>query len=294
MNVKSAFPILMLIAALLGGGKAYIDYVLSKQLNQFMQQNPYLVHYQTVSLSLLGDVVIYQLQLKIPQIDQIIEIKQLTVSQAYLLAMHNWQQWPAKIKLYADQLTLTLPNTTSSPPMLLKLLGYDDYYLSSAELHQLGYNEIKANVQVIIQVTEKKGQLDIQMNAEQWGKLTMAAETLSMPTPAQWQLDNLPLSTIAAKYENNGLFEQILSFLAQRQSIPLDIFKQTLINKINHDILQSKVLQETIVLTHLQQFFDTLTNITIYMYTDQLITLQNVVTMNPTKLHLKITANEVN
>lgn len=286
---------MMLMAGLLGGGKAYLDHQLAKQLNQLLAKiAPEMVlHYQSINLSLLGEIVISQVQWYLPNNKQPIEIKNIIVPQAYLLAWHDWDTFPLITRINAKKITLTLPDTTSTPPLLFNLLGYANYYLNFAELHQLGYQQIEADAQMILKVTDNQGQLETQIEAGQWGKLSFAIEMPAIPKPIQFNKQVVKISMMAVKYENKGLIEQWLSFLAKRNGIPLDIFKQTLINKINHDIVQSGVRQEMGLLTHLQRFFDTLIDISVYLYTSKPTTLNTVVTMNPAEMNLKITTDSL-
>ncbi len=125
---------LMILAASLGGTKAYIDHRLRIEFDTSIQSvaDKVLIEYADIRLSLLGSLIINDLRLTLP--DSVpVQIDTVTLLKAY--QFYDLKTLPGQFSIAIQGLQLPISNSAPPVPVLMSAFGYAPYYLTLSLIH---------------------------------------------------------------------------------------------------------------------------------------------------------------
>jgi len=285
--------LLMIIAAGLGGAKAYIDHRLHIELDKSIKSvaDKVIVEYSEVGTDLLGSVIISNLHLTAPDYAPV-HIDTITLYKAY--QFYDRHSLPQQISIAIQGVHIPISDTAPPPPVLMSAFGYAPYYLSPRELRGLGYARINADMYLEVKLSDNKAFLLGTVNAHAWGELMLSVDLNNVPAPAKWKraASQIQLAALACTYTNKGLVNQVFTRLAQRNKMTLNRFKQTLISKLKNDLRQARIRLDASILASLQQFIQTPQRLTIRLQPSPPIAINALFQVSPKRLGLKMTTLE--
>jgi hypothetical protein len=288
---KIIFLILMIIAACLGGAKAYIDHRLGIELNASISEvaDSVAIEYSEVSTSLLGSAYIRDMRLTVPNYAPVL-VDTIMLHEAY--KFYNPNTLPQHIAISIQGMQIPIKNTAAPAPVLISALGYAPYYLTPKELRGLGYARINADIDIEVkQLGDNKMFLAGRIDAHAWGELTVSVDLSHVPTA----LASLPkvafeIQLVAGSltYTNKGFFEKLFTRLAQRNYLTVNHLKKGLISKLKSDISQAGIILDSSVLTSLQQFIQSPDKLIIRLQPNPAIRIHTLFLRSPKRLGLKM------
>ncbi|KHD06795.1 hypothetical protein PN36_26310 [Candidatus Thiomargarita nelsonii] len=273
--------ILMVLAAILGGLKAYIDQLLRTELNLAINSvaDKVTIEYSDVTISLLGAVVINNLRFGEVHIDTVIFHK---AYQFYPLS-----QLPQQLLISIKNVEYSIKDTAAPAPLLLSMLGYAPYYLTPRDLRGLGYAHINADIDIEAHSNQDIVSLSGTISAKAWGDLSFSVDLNNVPPPIRWSSSQgILLAALTASYTNNGLVNRVFTGLAQRDKMSLSHFKDGLISKLKNDLSQASRLLDVSVL---ERFIQTPQTLTIALQPTPPIRLNALFYSSLKRLNLKMT-----
>ncbi|HDN25868.1 MAG TPA: hypothetical protein ENG03_01975 [Thioploca sp.] len=278
----------MILAACLGGTKAYVDHRLRTELDNSIKSiaDKVTIEYVEVSTSLLGSVVISDLHLTVPDYTPV-HIDTVTLYKAY--QFYNPNALPEHISLALQDVHIPISDTAPPVPILLSAFGYAPYYLSPKELRGLGYTHVNANIYIEAKLREEGVFLSGTVNAHAWGEIMVSIDLDNVPASLRAAASRIQLAALTFSYTNKGLVNRIFTLLAQRHKISLDNFKQALFTKLKSDIHQTRISLDASVLASVQQFIQTPNKLTIHLQPSPPILMNALFQTSPKRLGLKIT-----
>lgn len=283
---SSIFSItLLILAALLGGSKAYIDHRLSQELDNFKSAiASYLpMNYREVKLSLTGNLVLNGLDLKVPMLSPL-HIETVTLYRAY--RFYQLPQLPTAISVAMTGIHLPLSESSPPVPLLIKTLGYAPYYLTPKELRAFGYPIIQG--EIFLETHFDNNQLHIKgtLTALQLGHLTLDLVLTNVPKFSPWTVraQEIQLVKLALSYSDQGFIDKVFTWLAQRNTMALDRFKQTLTQQLQNDLS----LLETSSQANLRQFIESPQILTLYWQPNSPLFINKIMDNSFTNLRLNL------
>ena len=292
---KLVFIVLMIIAASLGGAKAYIDHQLHLKLNTSIKSvaDKVTINYSEIHTSLLGSVIIHNLQLIAPSHNPV-HINAVTIHKAHQFYSGNL---PEQIEISIEGFQYPISDRATPIPPLMSTLGYAPYYLSLRELRNLGYTVINADIHLKAKFNGEQMSWSGTIKANIWGNLRFLINLTPVPVLAEWKswIKKVQLTAFVLSYTNQGLVNRVFAHLAQRNAMTVDRFKHTLITKIESDLNQAKVTLDSSVLGNLRQFIQTPVTLTIHLQPSPplTLTLNTLFSTSPKHLGLKMTTTEL-
>jgi hypothetical protein len=267
---------LMILSASIGGTKAYIDYLLRQELNTSIQSvaNQVTLNYADIRTSWLGAVILKDLDLILANSDEPLHIETIRLDKAY--QFHNLTQWPTNMQLSLTNLRYPINDISSPPPVIIASLGYAPYYLTPKELRSLGYLNINADIALQVQTSLEKVAITGVINAQAWGDFNFILEFNQLPSPQQWTIStfkSIQLLYLKFSYIDNGFFNRVFTWLAQRNKMTLARFKQTLLTQLSHDFNSTQEIGSN-VLNPLLQFIQNPRQLTLYLRPDLPIVIE--------------------
>lgn len=291
------YGLLLLLMAVLGGGKAFVDYSLSDSLQQTIQRvsKQVTLRYSSAYLSWTGAVVVENLQGSTPL------GLNFSVAEVRLPAAYQWLSLPAALpnnfSLELNDVRIPIPETAAqdSWQAVFKAVGYGNYYLSSKELRNLAYTQWQGNLAFsgLQQADVLKIATVIKSNA--WGHWSGVVELNKVPALSKWgQLSGqMQIAEVRLMYQDTGLIARLQGFLAQRQGQSLDSLKTALTQKVTQDIQQSGLVLDGSVSNSLKQFIQTPASLNALLQPTPPITLNELLNAPleklPVRLGLKMT-----
>ena len=184
--LKTFFSLLiLLVAAIVGGTKAYIDDQLQHELAHYLSkrfpQNH--IHYQQASLSILGAVTLQNITMQTAQIPNL-QIKSVTLQQAY--RFYDPKNLPDTINIKINRLTFPINEQAAEPPFFINALGYQNYYVTTRDLRQLGYLQLQTNINLQLQQHDGQFQLVANIDGDSFGKLKLNFSGERFTTLQNW------------------------------------------------------------------------------------------------------------
>jgi hypothetical protein len=295
-NLKNfIFIILLILAATLGGAKAYLDYQLRKQLDIWKNSvaDQVIIDYQAVKMSLLGAVIIDNLQLTTTNLVPV-QIDRVILHQAYQFYRPN--RLPQQLSIAIQGVHIPITDTTSSVPVLIiTALGYAPYYLSPSEWRAMGYTDFNADLYLETQFNQDKLHFVGTVAADTWGDLVLVVDLNKVPALETWTslAGQIQLTTLVVSYISKNLISRVFTRLAQRNTMTTDQFKQTLINKIQNDLQQLRIALEASSQASLQQFIQTPQTLTMQLQPNPPLAISALWNASPAQLGLKITTTTI-
>ena len=279
----------MILAASLGSAKAYLDHRLQIEFDNSIKsiEDQLTIEYAEIYTSLLGSIVIDNLSLTIPNYTPL-QIDLVTLTKAY--QFYDLNKLPQHIQITIKGLQFQLNDTAPPMPVLISALGYAPYYLTPRELRGLGYARLNTNIDLDINSDENRLSLLGIVDAQAWGKLKILTELNNVPAPTKWRniAKSARLQTFSLNYTNKGLVNQVFTWLAQRNKITINQFKQTLIAKLKNDIQKAQITLDASVLSSIQQFIQNPNQLTIDLQPNPPITINTFLQTSPKRLGLKM------
>ena len=295
MKLKNfGLTFLMILSASLGGAKAYIDYLLRQELNALIQAvaDTVTVNYADIQASWLGTIILKDLDLILANRDEPLHIDTIRLDKAY--QFYNLTRWPTDMQLNLKNLRYPISDISySSPPVVIASLGYTPYYLTAKELRSLGYLNINANIAIQAQTSLEKVSISGVINAYAWGNFNFTLEFNQLPLPQQWttsSLRSIQLIYLKFNYSDNGFFNRVFTWLAQRNKMTLANFKQTLLTQLSHDLNSTQEISSN-VLNPLLQFIQDPRQLTLYLRPDLPIAIETLGQVPLKQLGLTITTD---
>lgn len=283
----------MIFAASLGAAKAYIDHQLRKQLDSWKHSvtDQLRIDYAEVKTSLVGAVVIKNSQLTTNFFGPV-QIDTITLSQAYQFYLYSL---PPHIVINLQGVHIPMSDTAPPVPVLIKALGYAPYYVSPKELRAWGYPEIHADIDLETKLSHDSLEFLGKVNAI-WGKQALQMNLKNVPTLAKWATlaGQMQLTQLTYSYTDNGFINNVLTKLAQRNTMTLDNLKQTLIDKIRRDLAQAQIVLEANNQANWQQFIRQPRILTVQLQPSPPLAINMLWNASPTRLGLKILGPERN
>jgi len=286
--------LLMIVAAGLGGAKAYLDHQLGIELDKSINSvaDKVIIEYTQISTSLIGSVIINNLQLIAPDYAPV-HIETITLDRAY--QFYDPNKLPEQISIAVENIHIPISDTADEPPVLMSAFGYAPYYLSQRELRGLGYTYINADIYFQAKlINNNKISLSVRVNAEAWGNLILSADLINVPAPALLPkaASQIQLAALALTYIDNGFINQVFKWLAQRQKMTERRFKLLLISKLKNDLSQVPMTLDASVAASLQQFIQSPNRLTIRLQPNPPLKINALMTTSPKRLGLKMTTLE--
>ena len=281
----------MIIAACLGGIKAYIDHQLGVELNASIRTMADIaaIEYSEVSTSLLGFAYIHDMRISVPNYAPVL-VDSITLHKAY--KFYNPNILPPNISISIQGVKIPIKNTATPTPVIISALGYAPYYLTSKELRGLGYARINADIDIEAkQLGDNKMSLWIKVDAQAWGELILSAGLTHVSTnltSLSKVAQKIQLVASSLTYTNKGFFEKLFTRLAQRNNLTVNRLKKGLISKLNSDISQARITLDSSVLTSLQEFIQSPNKLIIHLQPRSAIKINRLFYNSPKRLGLKM------
>ncbi|MDD2815047.1 MAG: hypothetical protein PHP00_04820 [Thiotrichaceae bacterium] len=291
------YGVLLLLAAVLGGGKAFVDYTLSDSLQQAVKSvsKQISLRYSTAYLSWMGAVVVENVQGSTPF------GLNFSVAEVRLPAAYHWLSLPAALpsnfSLELNDVRIPIPEAAAqdSWQAVFKAVGYGNYYLSSKELRNLGYAQWQGDIAFSGLQQAEVLKVATVIKSSAWGNWSGVLELNKVPALPKWgQLSGqMQVAETRLAYQDTGLSARLLSFLAQRQGQPVESLKTALAQKITQDIQQSGLVIDGSVSNSLKQFIQTPANLNALLQPTPPITINELLNAPieklPVRLGLKMT-----
>lgn len=291
------YGLLLFIAALLGGGKAYIDYKLSDALQQSIKsiEKQASVQYAKAYLSWTGAVVIEDLQ------GSLLQGLKFSVAQLRLPAAYLWLNLPYalpkefSLELNEVRIPISEPAAQESLQTVFKAVGYGNYYLSTKELRNLGYAQWQSDIRFSGMQQADVLKIAVLTKSTAWGNWSSMVELNKVPPLPKWsqQSGQMQIAELRLGYQDTGLSTRVLNFLAQRQGQAAEAFKTGLAQKVGQDIQQSGLVLDGSVSNSLKQFIQNPASVNALLQPTPLITLNELLNAPleklPARLGLKMT-----
>ena len=283
---------LMILSASIGGTKAYIDYLLRQELNASIQAvaNKVTVNYADIRASWLGAVILKDLDLTLANSNEL-HIDTIHLHKAY--QFYDLNRWPTEMQLSLKNLRYPISDISSPPPVIIASLGYTPYYLTAKELRNLGYLNINADIAIQAQTSLEKVAITGIINAHVLGNFNFTLEFNQLPSPQQWttsRFKSAQLNYLKFSYIDNGFFNRVFTWLAQRNKMTLANFKQTLLTQLSHDLNSTQEISSNI-LNPLLQFIQNPRQLTLYLRPDLPIVIETLGQVPLKQLGLTITTD---
>lgn len=287
---------ILLLAASVGGLKAYLDHYVAHQVAQFTQQfaKQAKIHYQSVEVSLLGTISIKSLTIQNIELG---ELKIATASISPLYELYDEKRLPNTLQISLKNLEISTPDIAPPSPWWLKLAKYDAYYVTPRELKNLGYAQLFGDVTLSLQKMTKQAEFILKINSQQIGnwQLQMQLEDVTTLKQLTTASTTLPLHSFSLNYMDNGFLPKIFNHLAQRTSTTAANLQQQLSQKVQSDLQRNSGALDASVINPLQQFIHTPRSLTVMLEPNPSISLNSLLLVKPEnllqRLNLKITAN---
>lgn len=287
--------LILLIAASVGGLKAYLDYAVAQKVAHFTQQfaKQATIHYQGVEVSIFGVVSIKSLVIQSANISEL-KIADLSVSPLYEL--YDEKRLPNSLQINLKNIEISIPDIAPPPPWWLKLAKYDAYYLTPSELRNAGYTQFSGDVMLSLQKMTKQVELTLQINRSQFGIWQLKAQLDDVTTLKQLMsgIATLPLHYLALNYTDNGFLPKIFNVLAQRTGTTAETLQQQLSQKVQADLQRSSGKLDASVINGVQQFIQTPRILTVTLQPNPSISLNSMLLVKPEnlsqRLNLKVEA----
>jgi hypothetical protein len=287
---------ILLLAASVGGLKAYLDHYVAHQVVQFTQQfaKQAKIHYQSVEVSLLGTISIKSLTIQNIELG---ELKIATASISPLYELYDEKRLPNILQISLKNLEISTPDIAPPSPWWLKLAKYDAYYVTPRELKNLGYAQLFGDVTLSLQKMTKQAEFILKINSQQIGnwQLQMQLEDVTTLKQLTTASTTLPLHSFSLNYMDNGFLPKIFNHLAQRTSTTAANLQQQLSQKVQSDLQRNSGALDASVINPLQQFIHTPRSLTVMLEPNPSISLNSLLLVKPEnllqRLNLKITAN---
>ncbi|HIE00166.1 MAG TPA: hypothetical protein EYP59_07740 [Thiotrichaceae bacterium] len=288
---KVILTALMILAACLGGTKAYLDHRLRLEFDTSIQSvaDKVLIEYGDIRLSLLGSLIINDLRLTLADFVPV-QIDTMTLYQAY--QFYDLKTLPKQFSIVIQGLQLPISNSAPPVPVLMSAFGYAPYYLTPKALRGLGYARVKADVHCQAVVSEKHTSVLITANAYAWGDLKLSMDLNDVPIQMASLVktaERIQLAHLIFSYTNKGLVNRVFKKWAQRQKMTLASFKQGLISKLTSDISQSGLKLDNSVLVSMRQFIQTPQTLTVHLQPNPPRRINTLFNSSPKSLGLKMT-----
>ncbi len=265
---------MMVLATILGGTKAYLDHQLHVELNKAIINNQVAVEFSQISSSLLGQVIINNLQInKYIQI----YIDKIILSNAYQF----YNKLPESISVNLEGVKIPINKKAQQIPLIISTLGYAPYYISLKELYNLGYVNINANISLAIELQKTKLSFVSTINANEFGKFIISIEFNRLSE----SFNTMELVSFQLKYFDNDLVNKVLSYLALRNNKTSQQLRQKFITKLNKDIRQQNITN------NLQQFLKNSKILTIDLQPKIPMDINTLKTLPIQNFKLQITAS---
>lgn len=232
----------LLLAFLLGAAIAGIDYGLQyglRQVSQAAAQQQIQLHAQQASLHWPATLQFDKLQLNTP------DTPPLFAETVYLSPLTQWlnpQQLPSQFTLEAPILRLNIPDMAAESPVIMNALGYGRYFLSPAELRQIG-QAIHGALRVQLTGTGQQLQIDVQFNAGLWGDWSLSVTLDALPMPAQWASDDfarVQLVKFQFRYQDHGLVGLLFDRMARRAGQTSAALRTELLTQLQTDLQRNQ------------------------------------------------------
>lgn len=293
---NGVLTLLMGLSAALGGTKAYIDHLLRQELNASIQAvaNKVNVDYADIRTSWLGSVILKNLDLTLLNNDESLHIDTIHLQKAY--QFYELTQWPTDIQLSLKNLQYAIKDTNSPPPIIIASLGYAPYYLTAKELRNLGYLNLNADLNIKVITNSEKVSITSIITAPAWGNFNVIIELNHLPPPQQWTtaaLKSVQLIDLKFSYQDNGFFNRVFTWLAQRNKMTLANFKQTLITQFSKDLNSTQMEMSSKVLNPLLQFIQDPRQLTLSLQPDLPLVMGKLWQVPLKQLGLTITTNSL-
>ena len=288
---KIIFLTLMIIAACLGGAKAYVDHRLGIELNTSIREvgDSVAIEYAEVSTSLLGSVYIRDMRITVPSYAPVL-VDTIILHKAY--KFYNPNTLPQHISISIQDVQIPIKNTAAPAPVLISALGYAPYYLTPKELRGLGYARINADIAIEAkQLGDNKMLLAGRIDAQAWGELALSVDLTHVPTALSSlskAAHQIQLAAGSLTYINKGFFERLFTRLAQRNNLTVNRLKKGLISKLKSDISQARIILDSSVLTSLEQFIQSPDKLIIRLQPNPTIRINTLFLRSPKRLGLKM------
>lgn len=289
-KLKNFFIVLlMMISASLGAAKAYLDHRLHYELDTSIHKiaDKVTIEYTDIYTSLLGSVIIDNLHLTTPNYPPI-QVDMVTLYKAY--QFYDVNRLPQFMQIALKGVQFQLSDTAAPVPILMSAFGYAPYYLTPRELRGLGYASLNADINLDIKSPGKNISLLGNINAYAWGELQLSVDLNNVPAPALFSKakSQIQLTEFIVTYTNKGLVNQVFTWLAQRNKMAIGNFKQTLMAKLKKDVHQARLTLDTSVLSSIERFIKSPTQLTIHLQPSSPITINTLFQTSPSRLGLKL------
>jgi hypothetical protein len=294
------YGILLLLAAMLGGARAFVDYSLNDGLQQVVKNlsKHVTLRYSSAYLSWMGAVVIENIQGSTP-LGLNFSITELHLPVAYQY-LNLSTALPSHFSLELNGLSILIPETTAqdSWQTIFKAVGYGDYYLSSKELRNLGYAQWQGDIAFSGLQQAELLKVATVIKSSAWGHWSGVVELNKVPALPKWgQLSGqIQVAEARLNYQDMGLSARLLGFLAQRQGQPLESLKTALAQKITQAIQQSGLVLDGSVNNSIKQFIQAPSNLNAVLQPTPPITINELLNAPleklPVRLGLKMTTTQ--
>lgn len=233
--MKTLLISLMLMAALVLGGRWFYEYQLEQRLDgqaQALQRLGGELTYEAVTLDPNGDIRIDELQLRLPEYAESVSIDRVRLHTGSLIGFHRValelynKRLPEALGLSIEGLRLS-PASAYYRRLIGPITGTQSRFttagcgprssLSARDLKQMGYTELVLDSDWHYQLTEGGMDLRVEVETRQMHTLsTHLSFELQMPdrnlTRASVALLGSRLRDLHLTYQDQGLTEQIMNF----------------------------------------------------------------------------------
>ncbi len=238
---------LLILMFLLGAAKAFVDYQLEHLAAQAVQQaQAYAnISYQQIRLVLPAQVVVRAVQIHAPDFPPL-HIQQLHLHKIYrfVQARARSQPFPEHWHISARNARLSLHGLKALPdnPVLWQMLGYQDYYLSPAELFSLLGQHISATMELQAQWQPADGRLAVRLavRSEKLGDIELQLKAQGVQQNVHWQqiqIEELQMTWLPAQW-----LTRLSQYLGQKQQLSAAQLRQQLARQLIQDGQNSGVL----------------------------------------------------
>jgi hypothetical protein len=220
---KFLYILILSIAIILGGTKAYIDYKIKEHIVKSFKKSE--INYTKITISLFGNVKIFNLY---SNLYKNITVDNITIFNIY--KFYNPKTLPKNLNLKINKLNVEID--------AVNLDLEKKYSLNKTELLKLGYQNLVINSNIKInffpQKRRLKSSLKIQ-NSHADMNLNVSLDNFPNSLENLFLIEKSIIKQVNINYKDKGLFKNTLKYLAKRNNTNFLALKLNLLNKIKNN-----------------------------------------------------------
>ena len=267
MRIKNILISIMMLGLIgYGGLKFYMYYQAKKDIDALLAPARVImdVQYDQISSSVFGPVGIKGLRFRFPKLGETI-----TVGEFKLLSRDNIGKMmngalPSRLRFRIVDLEYNLsllekiqkeaelaaqrrgqpyPHQRNATPEIIKRLGYQDVFEKSNDLHALGYDHVKMDVDFDLQFNPDTHEAHFKMRGKlaDMGDLLFDFSFTDLSSRVANAVLGVKIKEMKWHYIDDGYIDRLLKLYADEQNMELEPYRKLVAAKFEQDVAAKKI-----------------------------------------------------